>query len=96
MMRPRTFAAIRRCWCRWRNWRPTDVPRRRADGGGEVAANGRRSWVCTRRACPNIIVRSTTQFDIVDVARKVVGVGSVGLQAWVILMWGKGENDPPR
>ena len=29
-----------------------------------------------------------------DVARKVVGVGSVGLQAWVILLWGKGANDP--
>ncbi len=31
---------------------------------------------------------------LVDVARKVVGVGSVGTRAWVALMLGRGNDDP--
>ncbi len=61
---------------------------------GEVAANGRALMGLYRASLPEHIGALYDQFDIVDVARKVVGVGSVGLQAWVILMWGKGENDP--
>jgi uncharacterized protein (DUF2252 family) len=34
------------------------------------------------------------QFRFVDVAHKVVGVGSVGLRSYVVLMQGRGENDP--
>ncbi|MEG2261186.1 MAG: DUF2252 family protein, partial [Raoultibacter sp.] len=34
------------------------------------------------------------QFSYVDAARKVVGVGSVGTQAWVIVLAGWDENDP--
>lgn len=30
----------------------------------------------------------------VDIAHKVVGVGSVGLQAWIVVMEGANENDP--
>jgi uncharacterized protein (DUF2252 family) len=33
-------------------------------------------------------------FRVVDVARKVVGVGSVGTRAWVVLLLGRDENDP--
>lgn len=47
-----------------------------------------------RSSLPDHVVALYDQYDIVDVARKVVGVGSVGLQAWVILLWGKGANDP--
>ena len=34
------------------------------------------------------------QFRLVHVARKVVGVGSVGTRAWVALMLGRGTDDP--
>jgi len=35
-----------------------------------------------------------SQYRIVDVARKVVGVGSVGTRCWVILLQGSGPDDP--
>jgi uncharacterized protein (DUF2252 family) len=34
------------------------------------------------------------QFEFVDMARKVVGVGSVGTRCWVVLMLGRDEQDP--
>ncbi len=34
------------------------------------------------------------RYQIIDVARKVVGVGSVGTRCWVILMKGLGDGDP--
>ena len=34
------------------------------------------------------------RFQIVDVARKVVGVGSVGTRAWIVLLEGKDDQDP--
>ncbi len=34
------------------------------------------------------------KFEFVRMARKVVGVGSVGTQAWVLLLRGKGDDDP--
>jgi uncharacterized protein (DUF2252 family) len=34
------------------------------------------------------------RYRVVDVARKVVGVGSVGLFAWVVLMLGQDDEDP--
>ncbi len=34
------------------------------------------------------------QFRLVDLARKVVGVGSVGTRAWIALMLGRDEQDP--
>lgn len=34
------------------------------------------------------------QFRLVDMARKVVGVGSVGTRCWIILMLGRDEQDP--
>ena len=34
------------------------------------------------------------QFHLVQVARKVVGVGSVGTRAWVLLMMGRDDADP--
>jgi len=34
------------------------------------------------------------RFHYVDCARKVVGVGSVGTRAWIVLMAGNDENDP--
>ncbi len=34
------------------------------------------------------------RFHYVDAARKVVGVGSVGTRAWIVLMLGSGDDDP--
>jgi hypothetical protein len=34
------------------------------------------------------------QYRLVDMARKVVGVGSVGTRAWILLMEGTDEGDP--
>jgi uncharacterized protein (DUF2252 family) len=34
------------------------------------------------------------QFEFADMARKVVGVGSVGTRCWIVLMLGHDENDP--
>jgi len=34
------------------------------------------------------------QYDYCDLARKVVGVGSVGTRCWIVLMLGRDESDP--
>ncbi len=34
------------------------------------------------------------EFELVDLARKVVGVGSVGTRAWIALLLGRGGRDP--
>ena len=34
------------------------------------------------------------RFEVVDVARKVVGVGSVGTRAFIVLLQGRDEQDP--
>ena len=34
------------------------------------------------------------EFELVDFARKVVGVGSVGTRAWIALLLGRGGDDP--
>jgi uncharacterized protein (DUF2252 family) len=34
------------------------------------------------------------QFEYADMARKVVGVGSVGTRCWIVLMHGRDESDP--
>jgi uncharacterized protein (DUF2252 family) len=34
------------------------------------------------------------QFQMIDMARKVVGVGSVGTRAFIVLLQGRDENDP--
>ncbi len=38
--------------------------------------------------------RLLERFRFVDIARKVVGVGSVGTRAWIILMLGRDNEDP--
>jgi uncharacterized protein (DUF2252 family) len=53
----------------------------------EVLRNYRRTLEGDRRAL-------LEQFRLVDVARKVVGVGSVGTRAWVALLLGRDDGDP--
>ncbi len=38
--------------------------------------------------------RLLEDFRIIDVARKVVGVGSVGTRSWIVLLLGRDGNDP--
>ena len=38
--------------------------------------------------------RMLSRYRIVDIARKVVGVGSVGTSCWVMLLSGPGKDDP--
>jgi uncharacterized protein (DUF2252 family) len=47
-----------------------------------------------RRSLQNDRRALLEQFRFVDMAHKVVGVGSVGTRAWIILMLGADESDP--
>lgn len=47
-----------------------------------------------RRSLPNELRTLLDQFEIVDVARKVVGVGSVGTRCWIVLLRGRDDGDP--
>jgi uncharacterized protein (DUF2252 family) len=46
------------------------------------------------RALDQLLRRLLARYRIVDVARKVVGVGSVGTACWVILLQGVDDDDP--
>src|SRR5437764_7341705 len=57
------------------------------DGAAGLLSSYRRTLGSDRR-------HLLEQFRMVHIARKVVGVGSVGTRAWVILMLGRDEGDP--
>ena len=64
-----------------------------ADGSGaeKVIRDALRGY---RRTLPADRRRLLDRFDYAHAARKVVGVGSVGTRAWVVLMTGRDEGDP--
>ncbi|MCZ0911205.1 DUF2252 domain-containing protein [Gordonia amicalis] len=47
-----------------------------------------------RATLPLHVQALLAQFSLVDIAFKVVGVGSVGTRAWIVLMMGKNLEDP--
>ena len=47
-----------------------------------------------RRTLPGDRRRLMERFRFVDAARKVVGVGSVGTRAWIVLLIGRDNDDP--
>jgi uncharacterized protein (DUF2252 family) len=47
-----------------------------------------------RASLPSHVRRLLEGYRFVDLARKVVGVGSVGTRAWVVLMLGRDAGDP--
>ena len=47
-----------------------------------------------RRSLPAERRHLLEQFKVVDIARKVVGVGSVGTRAWIVLLEGRDQSDP--
>jgi uncharacterized protein DUF2252 len=65
---------------------PADA-KRVIDGSHDLVRAYRRTLLGDRR-------RLLEDFRFTDMARKVVGVGSVGTRAWVILMLGKDPGDP--
>jgi uncharacterized protein (DUF2252 family) len=57
----------------------------------ELAATLIRNY---RRTLPEDRRRLIESFRYVDTARKVVGVGSVGTRAWIVLLLGRDNDDP--
>jgi uncharacterized protein (DUF2252 family) len=53
----------------------------------DLLARYRRTLQCDRRFL-------FEQFEFADMARKVVGVGSVGTRCWIVLMLGRDNSDP--
>src|SRR5262249_19158607 len=47
-----------------------------------------------RRTLPRDRRTLLERYRYVDAARKVVGVGSVGTRAWIVLMLGRNDDDP--
>ena len=47
-----------------------------------------------RESLPSYIETLTHEYELVEVARKVVGVGSVGTRCWIALFKGKENGDP--
>ena len=50
--------------------------------------------VAYRRTLDRDVRRLAEDYRFVDLARKVVGVGSVGTRAWIVLLLGRDEQDP--
>jgi uncharacterized protein (DUF2252 family) len=69
------------------------------DQGLEVDANEVRAWLSERfRVYRHSLQpdrrRLLESYRLVDFARKVVGVGSVGTRCWIVLLLGKDDTDP--
>ena len=63
--------------------------------GAEATFEGLRTILRSyRRTLSGDRRRLLERFRYVDAARKVVGVGSVGTRAWIVLMLGRDERDP--
>jgi uncharacterized protein (DUF2252 family) len=78
---------------------PIIVPERELSGmyglSAEEAARGvRDQFRAYRGTLPDDRRQLLERFEIVDTARKVVGVGSVGTRAFVVLLQGRGADDP--
>ena len=59
----------------------------RREGTKDLIAKYRRTLQADRRVL-------LEQYEFTDIARKIVGVGSVGTRCWIILMLGRDETDP--
>src|SRR3954470_7237481 len=64
------------------------------EAAGELEATVRAVIRGYRRTLPNDRRRLLERYRYADAARKVVGVGSVGTRAWIVLMLGAGDDDP--
>jgi uncharacterized protein (DUF2252 family) len=77
---------------------PLIVPLRELVGDGddpvELESQLRAAFRRYRRTLPRDLRALLDGFRSVDLARKVVGVGSVGTRCWVLLLLGRDERDP--
>jgi uncharacterized protein (DUF2252 family) len=76
---------------------PLIVPLEELDpsgGANEAHAAVRQLIGSYRRTLPADRRKLLERFRYADAARKVVGVGSVGTEAWIVLMLGSDESDP--
>jgi uncharacterized protein (DUF2252 family) len=77
---------------------PLIVPLRELVGDGddpvELESQIRATFRRYRRTLPHDLRALLEGFRSVDLARKVVGVGSVGTRCWVLLLLGRDERDP--
>jgi uncharacterized protein (DUF2252 family) len=78
---------------------PVVVPVRDLDGAFGLSADQMRSVVddqfqAYQTTLSNDRRQLLERFTIVDMARKVVGVGSVGTRAWIVLLQGRDDHDP--
>ena len=62
--------------------------------GKPIADTVSRVWEQYVASVPDDRKPLLSRYKIVDVARKVVGVGSVGTRCWIILLTGNGDDDP--
>jgi uncharacterized protein (DUF2252 family) len=62
--------------------------------GDEVAHAIREQFRSYRATLPDDRRHLLEQFEVIDVARKVVGVGSVGTRAFIALLQGRDQQDP--
>jgi uncharacterized protein (DUF2252 family) len=60
----------------------------------ELEAQIRKLLARYRRTLPGDRRHLLDAYEFVDMARKVVGVGSVGTRCWVLLLTGRDDNDP--
>ncbi|MFF0341816.1 DUF2252 domain-containing protein [Kribbella sp. NPDC004875] len=63
-------------------------------GRAELEAQFKGLLALYRRTLPHERRVLLDQFEFVDMARKVVGVGSVGTRCWIVLMRGRDDGDP--
>jgi uncharacterized protein (DUF2252 family) len=73
---------------------PLITPIAEVAGGREVAAALASLLAAYRETLADDRRHLAAGYRYVDAARKVVGVGSVGTRAWVILLLGRDDNDP--
>jgi uncharacterized protein (DUF2252 family) len=65
-----------------------------ADRRDEITAGVLKLYHGYRRTLQADRRRLLEEFRYVDLARKVVGVGSVGTRCWILLLLGRDDNDP--
>ena len=79
---------------RFRSNPPLVVPLRELASGQDMVEGARKVIRSYRRTLVGDRRHLLEQFRVVDAARKVVGVGSVGTRAWIVLFVGRDNADP--
>jgi uncharacterized protein (DUF2252 family) len=52
------------------------------------------TWMSSRTGKPLSSYEELHRYSVADVCHRVVGVGSVGLRAYLVLLFGNGDDDP--